>query len=122
MADTPTSPLVKLRQRLLPGGLAKSETVRVVAVKAKDEKAGSTPVKTKGCLSDILSRYRRPLTASRLAGRGSEVRFRVPATLSLPSANLVVGGTRGTYYRSAVSRGNDTRPHRNYYNRRSRSD
>ena len=127
MANTPTSPLVKLKQRLLSGGGgAKSEAVRVVTVKARDERAGCTPVKTKGCLSNISSRYRRPLplTCSRLAVTGCEGRFRVPATVSLPSANMVVGSSshRGTFYRSCVSRGNDSRQSRSYYNRRSRSD
>ena len=127
MATTPTSPLVKLKQRLLSGGGGgvKSETVRVVTVKARDERTGhTTQVKTKGCLSNISSRYRRPLLCSRLAVTGCEGRFRVPATVSLPSANMVVGSSshRGTFYRSCVSRGNDSRQNRSYYNRRSRSD
>ena len=122
MAGTPTSPLVILRQRLLPGGLTKSETVRVVAAKPRDERVGSAPVKTKGCLSTILTRSRRPYTSSTSCSRvGGEGRFRIPATVNLPSANLVVGGQSGTYYRSCVTRANDTRQSRNsYYNRRSR--
>ena len=121
MADSPTSPLVRLKQRLLPIALAKSETVRVVAARAKEERLGSAPVKTKGCLSHLVGRSRRPYTSSRLHQAGGEGRFRIPATVNLPSANLVVGGQTGTYYRSCVTRANDTRQSRSsYYNRRSR--
>ena len=52
-----------------------------------------------------------------------EGRLRVPATVSLPSYNLVLGH-RGSHlsscYRSGVSRAGDSRPSRGYYNRRSR--
>ena len=65
MADTPTSPLVRLKQRLLPRGLVKSETIRVVAARAKEERVGSGPVKTKGCLSHLVTRSRRPYTTPR---------------------------------------------------------
>ena len=63
MADTPRSPLVRLRQRLTGlTGAAKSETIRVVTARPREERPGSGPVKTKGCLSTILARSRRPHT------------------------------------------------------------
>ena len=126
MAEVPTSPLIRLKQKLTKTSALSSETIRVVGVRDRTETVGETPVKTRGCLSNILTRYKRPhLVPSRGAGGGParEGRLRVPATVSLPSYNLVLGH-RGSHlascYRSGVSRAGDSRPSRGYYNRRSR--
>ena len=88
MADHPTSPLIRLKQKLLPSGLRSSPTVRVVSARPRPETEPQT--KTRGCLT-VLTRYRRPYTTTRRGGEVKEGRVRVPGTVGLASSNLVLG-------------------------------
>ena len=84
----------------------------------KTETCDSTvPRKTKGCLTKILSQYKKPYVASTRywlipkkkisylvifrsqCGSGAISRFRVPANLTLPSSNIVSRGHYSGYSR-----------------------
>ena len=79
------------------------------------------PQKTKGCLSKILSQYKKPYIGTKRHGGGgvSHGTFRVPANMTLPSANIVTRGNYSAYSRSCVTRANDFKP-RHYYRQKSR--